>query len=174
LESHVKRGREVGREYDEKMKCDAFKKWISSADQLRLSHQEFTLRSRLIAILKTSTRGNRTALEKDEIGKYISAYLPCVPSTISFREMDQLCNDVDVIPSLGRSILFLQGDYGNVYYMIVRGRVGLYQESNKDREVVVIREFGHLRLKLYLDTDEDLHRLGSNIVTLKVVILYFH
>lgn len=157
-------------EYDEKMKRDAFKKWISSAYQLKLSQQELSLRSRLIIILKTSTRGNRTALEKEEIGKYISEYLPCVPSTISFSEMDQLCNEVDAIPSLGRSILFLQGDYGNVYYMIVRGRIGLYQEPNRDREVVVNREFGHLRLKLYLDSDEDLYRLGSHIVNLKVTL----
>jgi len=158
------------KKYNEKMTRDAFTKWISSTQELKLIHQELSLRSRLIAILKTSTRGNRTALEKAEIGKYISEYLPCVPSTISFSEMDQLCNEVDVIPSLGRSILFLQGDYGNVYYMIVRGRVGLYQEPNKDREVAVNREFGHLRLKQYLDSDEDLNRLGSDIVNLKVTL----
>jgi len=155
-------------EYNKTMKFNAFMTWIAAAKELKLSFHESTTRSRLVTILKTSTRCSRTLLEKEEIRKYISEYLPCVPSTLSFSEMDQLCNEIDYIPSVGRSILFLQGDYGNVYYIIVRGRVGLYQESNKDREVVVNREFGHLRLKLYLDSDDDLNRLGSNIVNLKV------
>lgn len=82
--------------------------------------------------------------------------------------MEKLCNEVDWIPSIGRSILFLQGDFGNVYYMIAQGRVGLYLESSKDREMTIAREYGHLRAKPFTGTDEELKNLGTNIVNLPV------
>ena len=82
--------------------------------------------------------------------------------------MDQLCNEVDWIPSIGKSILFLQGDFGNVYYMIARGRVGLYLESSKDREMTIARQYGPLRAKPFTGTEEDLQALGHNIATLPV------
>ncbi len=73
--------------------------------------------------------------------------MTCIPKAILGSEMDKLCNEVDWIPTIGRSILFLQGDFGNVYYMIAQGTVGLYLESSKDKEMTIAREFGSMRGK---------------------------
>ena len=91
-------------------------------------------RLRLIEILKTSTKNDRTEFQKMETRKFIVANLNCIPKTISNSELDMLCNEIDYVPTLGRSVLFLQNDYCNVYYMIARGRVGLYVESDKEKK----------------------------------------
>jgi hypothetical protein len=82
--------------------------------------------------------------------------------------MDMLCDEIDYVPVLGRSMLFLQGDYGNVYYMIARGRVGLYVESEKEKERNIEMNYGHMRAKPYAGTDEELSDLGENVLTLHV------
>jgi len=77
-----------------------------------------------------------------------------------------LANEVDWQPIVGRSIVFLQGDFGNVYYMIGAGTVGLYLEKSEDKQMSIAREFGDYRQKEFPGTDEDLSKLGLNIATL--------
>ena len=89
----------------------------------------------------------RSSSEKEYLKRFISRNLTCIPKSLLGSEMDKLCNEVDWIPTIGRSILFLQGDFGNVYYMIAQGTVGLYLESSKDKEMVIAREFGSMRGK---------------------------
>jgi hypothetical protein len=112
-------------------------------------------------------------MEKEVLRRFVNNSLICIPKSISFTEMDQLCNEIDWYPLLGRSIVFLQGDFGNVYYMIASGSVGLYLEPSKDREMTIAREFGGLRGQPYLGSDEDLKRLGNNILNLSVSSCYF-
>jgi hypothetical protein len=148
--------------------ADAFAHWQDVAAELKKLKIEREQRERFVDILRNSTRGQRSTMEKEEIRRFISGHLSCIPKSISFSEMDTLCNELDWIPYIGRSILFLQGDFGNCYYMIANGRVGLYLEGSKDREMVIAREFGHQRLQPFQGTDEDLLRLGVNIVNLPV------
>lgn len=151
-------------------KVKAFKRWFDTTTYLRKIKFEIEQRERVIEILKTSTRCQRTTVEKETLRRFVTSNLTCVPKSISFSEMDQLCNELDWIPLVGRSILFLQGDFGNIYYMIAHGSVGLYLEPSKDREMTVAREFGGLRSQPFLGTNEDLDRLGNNIFNLPVSI----
>jgi len=91
-------------------------------------------------------------------------HLLCVPRTLSFSEMDRLCNEVNFIPHVGRSVVYLQGDYDNTYYMIAQGSVALYLDTTKHREVTIGREFGLRRMDPTLDPIQ----LGDHIVTLQV------
>jgi CRP-like cAMP-binding protein len=50
--------------------------------------------------------------------------------------------------------------------MIATGRVALYLESSKDREMVIGREFGHYRGQKFKEPLEKLNGLGKNIFTL--------
>eukprot|EP01032_Pedospumella_encystans_P027401 gene27401-30970_t len=50
--------------------------------------------------------------------------------------------------------------------MIAQGRVGLYLEPSKDREMAIAREFGQLRAQPYHGTNEELAALGNNIINL--------
>lgn len=146
----------------------AINKWRNVIDEVKKSSMEVEMSLKLLNIFKNSIRGKRTTMEKEDIRKYITEYLHCIPKTISFSEMDTLCNEIDWNPLLGKSIIFLQGDYGNVYYIIAKGRVGLYLEPSKDREMVIAREFGNLRSQQFYGTDEDLCKLGNNIFNLSV------
>ena len=145
-----------------------FKKWLELIQTMKKIKQESEQRNKLVEILKTSTRGQRSSMEKESIRRYLAQHMTCLPKSITPAEMDKLCNELDWFPFIGKSILFLQGDFGNVYYMIANGSVGLYLEPSKDREMVIAREFGSLRGQPFLGTEEDLKRLGNNIFNLPV------
>ena len=104
-------------DYDKKMKISALRRWIDCTIEQRHRSVEVDSRLRLIEILKTSTKNDRTEFHKMEIRKYIVANLNCIPKTISNSELDMLCNEIDYVPTLGISVLFLQDVYDNVYYM---------------------------------------------------------
>jgi hypothetical protein len=87
---------------------------------------------------------------------------------LSSWELDAISNDIELTPTIGRSILFLQGDYGNVYYMIAAGSVGLYIDTDKHHEKQLEIKYGHLRSKHYEGSDEDLKGLRENALTLHV------
>lgn len=181
LFDHAERDRFIGfarnlnqtqQKYDKELLFNAYVHWHSYAMHLKKIEQEAEQKRKVIEILKTSNRGSRSTMEKELLRRYISSHLTCIPKSISMSEMDQLCNELDWYPYIGRSILFLQGDFGNVYYMIASGRAGLYLEPSKDREMVIAREFGHLRGQPFTGTDEDLQRLGNNIFNLSVRLVY--
>ena len=146
----------------------AFKIWLDLVNQIRKVKQEEENRRKVLDILKNSHRGQRSTMEKEILRRFVINNLPCIPKSISFSEMDQLCNELDWYPLLGPSIIFLQGDFGNVYYMIASGRVGLYLEPSKDREMAIAREFGSLRGQRFNGDEETLKSLGNNIITLTV------
>lgn len=164
----AKRVNEEQEKYDMEAKTSAFAEWLQLTIELRKKKAEEDQRERFIDVLRNSTRCQRSTMEKEEIRRFVVNNLNCIPKSISFSEMDTLCNELDWIPYIGRSILFLQGDFGNCYYIVARGKVGLYLEPSKDREMVIAREFGHLRLQPFKGEDEDLARLGTNIVNLPV------
>jgi len=143
-----------------------FAQWFKLSEEIGKKKAEDDQLQRIIDILKNSTRGQRSTMEKEEIRRFVVTYLTCIPKSISFSEMDTLCNEIDWYPYIGRSILFLQGDFGNCYYMIARGRVGLYLEPSKDREMEIAREFGDLRGQPFEGSNEDLSRIGNNIFNL--------
>eukprot|EP01038_Epipyxis_sp_PR26KG_P008571 gene8571-11581_t len=141
--------------------------WRAHTDKARKLFQENEQRNRFIDVLKNSSRGSRSTMEKEILRRFILNNMSCIPKSTSFSEMDQLCNEVDWFPLVGKSILFLQGDFGNVYYMIARGSVGLFLEPSKDHEMTIAREFGSQRGQKFLGNEEDLKRLGNHILTLQ-------
>jgi hypothetical protein len=150
----------------------AFRQWLNLSNYLKKIRFDEDQRRKVLDILRTSTRGQRSTMEKEILRRFVNNSLTCIPKSISFTEMDQLCNELDWYPLLGRSIIFLQGDFGNVYYLIAGGNVGLFLEPSKDREMEIAREFGNLRGHPFSGTDEDLKRLGNNILTLSVRIFH--
>lgn len=153
---------------DKAAKTKAWEIWQKYTIEMRKIMAEEEQRQKTIDVLKNSTRGNRSTMEKEILRRFIVAKLTCIPKSISFSEMDQLCNELDWYPLTGKSIIFLQGDFGNVYYMIARGRVGLYLEPSKDREMAIAREFGHLRGQPFTGSEEEYTRLGNLIFNLNV------
>lgn len=141
-----------------------FKRWLDYCDRHKKFENDGKLTNKTIEVLKTSIRTQRTPLEKDILRKFIINNLTCVPSDkLNATEMDRLCNEVDWNPLVGKSILFLQGDFGNVYYMIAKGSVALYLEPSKDKEMNIAREFGHLRGQPFSGTEEDYAKFGNLI-----------
>lgn len=159
---------EKQKEYDMKSVKLLFSKWLEHNEHVKRMIQEEEQRQKVVEILRTSRRGQRSTMEKETIRRFLVSSLTCLPKTISFSEMDKLCNEIDWFPLIGRSILFLQGDFGNVYYMVAKGTVGLYLEPSKDREMAIAREFGASRGHPFLGSDEDLKKLGNNIFNLAV------
>ena len=165
--THVTRKlNEIQEKYDMEMKRAKFSYWKEFTEKIRKHQIEKEELRQFVHVLEHSTRGKRSTMEKEIVRRFVSNNLTCIPKSIAFSEMDTLCNELDWIPYIGRSILFLQGDFGNVYYMIAKGRVGLYLEPSKDREMVIAREFGKYRGVPFTGTDEDLARLGNNILNL--------
>eukprot|EP00981_Chlorochromonas_danica_P015591 scaffold13610_cov159-Ochromonas_danica.AAC.4 len=119
---------------DKSLKSKAMEIWQNYTIERRKIMQEEEQCRRTIDVLKNSTRGNRSTMEKEILRR--------------------------------RSIIFLQGDFGNVYYMIAKGRVGLYLEPSKDREMIIAREFGHLRGQPFTGVEEDYKKLGNLIFNL--------
>lgn len=142
-----------------------FEQWKEFSEQRGRELEALEERNKLIHTLMTSKRGDRTIKEKEIIYKCITQNLTCIPKNMSKSDMDALCNELDWHPVIGKSILFLQGDFGNCYYMVAVGRVGLYLETSKDREMIIAREYGKCRGVPFEGTVEDLDALGRNIYT---------
>lgn len=103
----------LGATYHEMCK-QGFSAWKNAVEEERKRELGMKERNAMIEVLKTSVRGQRTTIEKEIVRKFIKSNLHCIPSKeMSFSEMDRLCNEVDWFPCLGRSIVFLQGDFGN-------------------------------------------------------------
>ena len=121
----------------------------------------------MVQIFRLSKRGERSDLEISTIKRFLVENVTSIPWA-ELREEDKLClaNEVDWQPIVGRSIVFLQGDFGNVYYMIGAGTVGLYLEKSEDKQMSIAREFGDFRGKEFPGDDEDLQKLGHNIANL--------
>lgn len=90
---------------------------------------------------------------------------------MSNSDIDCLCNEIDFYPIVGKSIIFLQGDFGNCYYCIASGKVSLYLEASKDREMAIGREFGALRGCKYENSSETLDSLGGFIYNFVTYVL---
>ncbi len=155
-------------ECNRQMVLRAFMQWLTVSNQIKKAKQDEEHKRKVLEILRNSSRGQRSTMEKEILRRFVSNNLTCIPKSISFTEMDQLCNELDWYPLIGRSIIFLQGDFGNVYYMIASGSVGLYLEPSKDREMTIAREFGSMRGQPFFGDDEELKKLGNNILTLTV------
>lgn len=151
-------------DFSAKKRC--FSQWRSEAELLTRAKEERDTMQQFIDTMKNSSRGHRSTMEKEVIRRFIVANLNCIPKTINMSEMDALCNELDFVRHIGRQILFLQGDFGNVYYMIAKGTVGLYLEPSKDREMTIARQFGNLRGQPYNGTNLELEKLGINILNL--------
>ena len=111
----------------------------------------------------------RTSLEKQVIWDFTVSKLS---STIPVHDMkesekDRFCQDVQVMPPIDDfSILFLQGDTGNCYYIIAYGQIGLYLERDQDKENEIGRRYGTYRHRAFPGTEVELRQVGEKIVTL--------
>ena len=123
----------------------AWEQWMMEVNRQRAIEAAIKLRKDVVEIMRTSTRGNRTQEEKDLIHQYVTKNLSCIPDDTSHQNMDILCNEIDYYHAVDKkSIMFLQGDFGNCYYMIGDGKVDLYLVQGKDQEMDIGREYGCL------------------------------
>ena len=124
----------------------AWEQWMMEVRRQRAVEAAIKLREDVVEVMKNSTRGNRTQEERDLIHQYVSKNLSCIPDDTSHQAMDMLCNEIDYYQAVdSKSIMFLQGDFGNCYYMIGDGKVDLYLVQGKDKEMDMGREYGALR-----------------------------
>lgn len=142
-----------------------FEIWKALYNQWKEAEQENqknSLINKVIDVLKTSKRGKRSLVEEEILSKYLVT-IACVPKLTS-AELKKLSNEVDWVDCTGRTLIFLQGDYGNCFYMIAQGSIDLFLETSKDKEMVNCRKFGDLRGKKIQSDDCD--ELGKKITTL--------
>ena len=122
----------------------------------------------IINLLKKSKRLHRNRFELDCVRKFLNVYCPALPiKSMSKQEVDVICNEIDMIKSFGRCLLFLQGDYGNRYYMILRGKVALFQTDSNDTIVENARIYGDFRSLEFPGSDEEMEKLGSRVHVLE-------
>lgn len=137
---------------------EAYLRWKEEESE----RQKNSLINRVIEVLKTSKRGKRSLVEEEILSKYLVT-IACVPK-LTGNELRKLSNEVDWVDCSGRTLIFLQGDYGACFYMIAQGSIDLFLETSKDKEMVNCRKFGDLRGKSI--QEEDCSELGKKITTL--------
>ena len=131
----------------------AWESWKNEVKTQRAAEAQKKLLVDVKEVMCTSTRGQRTAAEKELIIQYVSK-LSCIPSDTSHTAMDSLCNEIDFYPAIdAKSVMFLQGDFGNCYYIIAEGKVDLYLEQSKDKEMENGHTFGKHRGISYNGSD---------------------
>lgn len=114
-------------------------------------------------VMRTSIRGERTMTEQETIGKFLNT-ITCIPK-LSANDMSLLSNNIECLDCTGRTLIFLQGDFGACFYIIASGTIDLYLESSKDKEMSNCRNFGVFRgCKFDL---EKCSSLGRHIATLR-------
>eukprot|EP00943_MAST-04B_sp_MAST-4B-sp1_P009036 g9036.t1 len=108
----------------------SFQHWaeiLPSRESLQKTTQRALMERQTLEILKTTKPGERT----DEQLKYIQTFLKqCAKqffSNVSESDIMLLCqhSELDYMKT-GRRILFEQGDLGDYFYIVIRGRVLIY------------------------------------------------
>lgn len=147
----------------------AFSRWqrlVCGASAANLNDAE----REVIRILRYTKPGCRSDHDKSLIELFYRERITMLPAEITPSEMDQLCDRTELYPVIGRSILFLQGDFGNVFYIVAQGHVNLFYEQSKDREIVLAGQFEKMRAAPYTGTDEGLEILGNMIFSPQVIL----
>ena len=142
-----------------------FGHWVEYTKYRRKIDEENAKNSALanvVAVMKNTKRGKRSLVDIEHLAKFMST-ITCVPK-LSASDMRKLCNELDWVACFGKSLIFLQGDFGAVFYMIAHGAVDLYLETSKDKEMSNARQYGDLRGKTI--SDDQCTDLGKKIVTL--------
>jgi CRP-like cAMP-binding protein len=143
-----------------------FKQWVDFTVEKRKAAQENEKNNALanvVSVMKNSKKGKRSLVDVEILAKFM-ATITCVPK-LSASDMKKLCNELDWVACFGKSLIFLQGDFGAVFYMIAQGSVDLYLETSKDKEMSNARQYGDLRGKTI--SDDQCTDLGKKIVNLK-------
>jgi CRP-like cAMP-binding protein len=144
----------------------SFALWKETAQKLKQLEADDLLFHQTLQILQKSKRGSRSVPDIQTLVRFFAEKVACLPpSMLSSSDLEQIANEVDYHRVIGRSLLFLQGDYGNCYYIVARGSVDLYFEASKDREMSLSRDFGALRGKPLILSDIELVQLGKKIYT---------
>lgn len=144
-----------------------FYQWLDTVTAMKRREEEEKAANSLSQakeIMKKSTRGQRTMVEQEALAKVLMT-IPCLPK-MSSGDMDLLTNSIECIDCNGRTLIFLQGDFGACFYIIATGNIELYLEPSKDKEMSNCRNFGVYRGKKNFDV-EKCGELGRHIVTLK-------
>ena len=142
-----------------------FDRWVRFTEYQRKKNEEDTKNnalSNVISVMKNTKWFKRSAMDIDILENFM-ATITCVPK-LSATDMRKLCNELDWVACFGKSLIFLQGDFGAVFYMIAHGAVDLYLETSKDKEMTNARHNGDLRGKTI--SDDQCTDLGKKIVTL--------
>jgi CRP-like cAMP-binding protein len=143
-----------------------FQMWRDTVAVLRVEEEQEKSANSLShakQIMKNSVRGQRSMVEQDALAEVLST-LSCVPK-MSSMDMDLLTNNIECIDCTGRTLIFLQGDFGACFYIIATGNIELYLEPSKDKEMSNCRNFGVFRGNSF--DLEQCGALGRHIVTLK-------
>ena len=127
--------------------------------------------SLLLEILKQSTRRHRSAREIEIIRHHMLSTLDCLHPSLRCEDLDDLCNEVDFIHLTSHSILFLQNDIGHAYYMISKGEVNLYHQTDPEKEKFTRERFGPQVGKPTFASDNSFTNLGRITGQLKVCIV---
>lgn len=146
----------------EKKHFEIWKNIYLEMKEIEQAKQKNNLIEKVIEVFKTSKRGKRSLVEQEILSKYLVT-IACVPK-LNSSDLKKLSNEVDWVDCSGRSLIFLQGDFGACFYMIAQGSVDLYLETSKDKEMINCRKFGDFRGKSILP--EDCNELGKKITTL--------
>ena len=74
--------------------------------------------------------------------RFFSEHLPDFHHALSPTSLFEICSEIEWVTPANNSILFLQQDEGNCFYVVVHGGVNLYFEEDKGREAVMRKRFG--------------------------------
>lgn len=119
---------------------------------------------RFTVLAASTVRNQRSPEEVAELGRLLGR-LAGVPR-LTPPEMQCLAEDVEFLQSPSKSLLFLQGDFGSCFYIIVSGGVGLYVNNSTEKEHENSRDLGGFRGGPLPDAQKNLEDLGVNVANL--------
>jgi CRP-like cAMP-binding protein len=115
--------------------------------------------------LSRTKRRQRAPEECGELGRLLGR-LSGVPR-LAPAELQSLAQEVDFLQSgSAAALLFLQGDFGNCFYIIVSGGVGLYVNRSAESEMENARDLGACRGEPLPDPPRNLEALGESVADL--------
>lgn len=75
-------------------------------------------------------RGSRPPADISLISGFVKSYLPQVAGVLSDSDLHDLSNEIDWVTASNNSIVFLQNERADCYYLIGKGSVNLYYEAD--------------------------------------------
>ena len=125
-------------EKENKSFSNSFKK---TEENLKKDETKLISQKNMVLICQQHPPGTRTKNHIHELSNWIQNHGPSIFKNLLKKEIIDICQNMIIKTYTANEILFLQGQKGNTFWIIVQGQVKIFVENDKSYEQVKLHNY---------------------------------